>query len=334
MIALAPLALAPLALFALFAMLQAGTAPPQREVQMGVAVRPDTVTVGEPFLVTLRARAPRGATIVFPVGPDSSANSELVDPRVLRTNPDSAAVDQSASYRLVAWDTGRVLPKFADIRVTIGGVQRVLFVGGVRIHVRSVLPADTALRVPKLARDIVPATRPWWWWWPIAVAVLAAIGLIWLLLWWLRRRRRSGDGVDEDALVVAERQFARIDGLGLVEAGERGRFVALYVDVLREYLASRVRAASRSLTSTELLAQMRDERVVPVARLAPILAEADLIKFARRPVTADHARQIAQETRGIVRDVDASVKAAEAAEAEEAKRQEAKRQAAAPERAA
>lgn len=314
----------------LVVLLQGSAAPPQRDVQRGVTVRPDTVTVGEPFLLTVRARAPRGATIAFPAGPDSSAATELVDPRVVRENPDTAALDQSASYRMVAWDTGTVTANFADIRVTVGGRPRLVPVGAVRVYVRSVLPADTALRVPKLARDIVPAARPWWWWWPIAIAILAALALLWLLIWWLRRRRRRGAGTDEDALVVAEREFARIDGLGLVEAGERGRFVALYVDVLREYLASRVQAASRSLTSTELLAALRAEPTVPAPRLAPILAEADLIKFARRPVTADRARQIAQETRGVVRDVDAGIKAADAAKA--AKALEAKVQA--PERAA
>ncbi|HWC44670.1 MAG TPA: hypothetical protein VG868_01035, partial [Casimicrobiaceae bacterium] len=37
-------------------------------VEMGLSVRPAVVTVGEPFVVTLRVRAPLGADIGMPVG--------------------------------------------------------------------------------------------------------------------------------------------------------------------------------------------------------------------------------------------------------------------------
>ncbi len=51
------------------------------QVQMGVSVQPDTVTVGEHFVVRVRVRAPKGAEIGFPVGPDSGAAVEAVDPK-------------------------------------------------------------------------------------------------------------------------------------------------------------------------------------------------------------------------------------------------------------
>ena len=36
-------------------------------VRMGVAISPETVTVGLPFRVQLRLRAPRGSTMEFPI---------------------------------------------------------------------------------------------------------------------------------------------------------------------------------------------------------------------------------------------------------------------------
>lgn len=79
---------------------------PVPKVQIGVTVRPDTVTVGEPFTVLVRVRAPLGSAIAFPDGPDSGAVVEAVDPRTVRSAADSGAVDVTAAYRLVAWDTG------------------------------------------------------------------------------------------------------------------------------------------------------------------------------------------------------------------------------------
>ena len=91
-----------------------------------------------------------------------------------------------------------------------------------------------------------------------------------------------------------------IERLGLVDAGERTRYVTLVVDVLREYIAERVSGAPLSMTSTELLAVTQHARTLPHDRLLRILNEADLVKFARRPVSAERARDIGREARAIV----------------------------------
>lgn len=285
-----------------------GGAPPATggapRIQMGVRVLPDTVTVGEHFLVTVRVRAPRGAEIGFPVGPDSGLSVEAVDPRVIQRASDSTAVDETALYRLVAWDTGAAVAHLGAVVVSVGGMDRRFAVTGDSLYVQSVLPRDTALQVPKPARDILVAGRPWWHWLLLALAALALLGL---LFWWWRRRRRRTAAPGADPYEEARREFARVDALGLLEAGERGRYVALNIEVLRDYLAARVPAALRSLTSTELLEAVRGAPQVPAERLAPVLAEADLVKFARRQVTAERARDLARETRGVVEDVERAI---------------------------
>jgi hypothetical protein len=143
---------------------------------------------------------------------------------------------------------------------------------------------------------------------------LLALALLALLLWWWLRRRRHRPGPPPiDALQHAEREFARVERLGLLGAGERGRFVALMVEVLRDYLALRVPGAAPSLTSSELVRHLRTRRTMPVQRLATLLGEADLVKFARRPVTAERARELGQEARAIVHEVEQIVKREQAA---------------------
>jgi len=286
------------------AVAQAGAAragaPPQ--VQLGVTITPDTVTVGEPFRVLVRVRAPRGASIEFPAAPDSAAAVQALDPRLVRQLGDTAAVDQTAAYRLVAWDVGALGLGLDAVTVRANGVARTVALAPYTVFVRSVLPADSAQRVPKPPRDILADAPPWWRWWALAAALLALLGL---LAWWLWRRRRlraTGEPA-MDAYEHAQREFDRVEALGLVEAGERGRFVALVVEVLREYLARRVDGAQPSLTSTELLDAVRGNPAVPTERLAAVLADADLIKFARRPVSAERARELAREARAVVRDV-------------------------------
>ena len=268
-------------------------------VQMGVSVRPESVTVGDPFVVTVRIRVPRGASVVFPVGPDSAAAAELLDPRRMAASADSA--EFSATYRLAAWNVGEVPLALAPVEVRLGTQRRAVPLTAAAVFVRSVLPADSTQRAPKPPRPPIETPRSLWWLWLLALLALAL--LAWLIWRWMRRRDEAADAPAVDPYEAAEREFDRVARLGLVEAGERGRYVALVVDVMRDYLAHRVPGAPASLTSTELLGQVGGNASVPTARLAPLLAEADLVKFARRGVTAERAQAIGAEAREIVRHV-------------------------------
>jgi hypothetical protein len=267
----------------------------------------DTVRIGDPFTVAVRVRAPRGATIEFPAGPDSTSPVQLIDPRTVRTTADTAALDQTATYRLAAWDVGRQPIELGDVVVSGAGADRRVPLGRASVFVQSVLPADSSLRVPKPARPLIDQSLPRWWLW--ALVALAAALLALLLWWWLRRRRRDVAPVFEDPLAVAEREFARVEALRLIEAGERGRHVALMVDVLRDYLAARYGAAPLALTTSELSRALHRDDTVPLERLSRLLDEADLIKFARRPVTRERAMELGRECRVLVRGMDEVLKA-------------------------
>ena len=274
--------------------------PTASGVRIGVEIVPDTVTIGEPFAVSVRVRAPIGATIGFPDGPDTTHVVQAIDPPVVSTSGDTAAVDRTARYRVAAWDVGTQPIELGPLRIEVGGVAREAALPARAVFVRSVLPEDSAQRVPKPARGLWEFPQPWWLPWLIALLVATLVGL--LLWWWWRRRRRAVPvPVTADPYADAEVRFARVEALRLLEAGERGRYVALMLDVLREYLARRFPAASPALTSRELLAVLAPDRTVPGERLAALLHEGDLVKFARRPLTDERAAALGAETRAIVR---------------------------------
>lgn len=269
----------------------------QITVKAGVVVTPDTVRVGDPFRVTVGVRAPLGATIEFPKTTDSTSTVQSLDPVAVRTMPDTSVVEQFADYRVAAWDVAEQPIKLGAVVVRLGRASRTIQIAD-SVFVKSVLPADTALRVPKPARPLYEMSIFPWWLWALIAAAIIAIGL--LIWWWLRRRRRPPAPVIVDPFAHAESEFARIEGLGLLEAGERGRYVTLMVEVLRDYLAARYAEAALSLTSTELQRSVRELPHVPQDRLTRLLTDADLIKFARRPVSTDRAREIGREARAIV----------------------------------
>ncbi len=285
----------------------------QIAVKAGVTAAPDSVRIGDPFRVTVGIRAPRGASIEFPRTMDSASAVQSIDPVVVRTSPDTTVMEQYADYRVAAWDIGSQRLHLADVIVRYNGLERrVPLVGAV--FVRSVLPADSAQRVPKPPRALFEFSAFPWWLWLLIAALIIAIGL--LIWWWIRHRRKPAVAVVVDPFARAEAEFQRIEALRLIEAGERGRYVTLMVEVLRDYLAARYAAASLSQTTTELQRAVRDLSFVPQDRLVRVLTEADLIKFARRPVSSDRAREIGHEAHAIVsRDHEASQPSAQQAAA-------------------
>lgn len=283
-----------------FALLVAGSAVAgaQFPVDVRVNVEKDSVRVGDPFRIFINVVAPKGATIEFPEMLDSTATVQSIDPRTVFAQPDSNGFAQNAVYRVAAWDIGRQPIQLSDLVVRLGGRTRTIPIVGRAVFVVSVLPADSASRVPKPTRALFDDPFIPWWFWALLAAIVATLIGIW---WWWRRRRR-GEGAQEivDPYLRALRDFDRIERLGLVDAGERTRYVTLVVDVLREYVADRVSGAPLSMTSTELLGVTQHARTLPHDRMLRILNEADLVKFARRPVSADRARDIGREARAIV----------------------------------
>jgi len=268
-------------------------------VQAGAVITRDTVTVGEVLQLVVRVRAPRGATVNFPVAVDTLGAVQSLDPPTVRDGSDTLdATDRIATYRVAAWDVGLQPIRLAPVLVQTDDDERSVQLTLPSVFVASVLPADTALRIPKPARPLLPVPAPFpWWWLLLALAIVALV----LGLWWWRRRRARALPPPGDPYGDAEHAFDRIEKLRLVEAGEAGRHAALMTDVLRRYLSERVEHASLAHTSVELLAAVRGAAGVPYERLQRLLQEVDLIKFGAAAVTPAGARALGNEAREIVR---------------------------------
>ena len=274
-------------------------------VQLGARVTPDTVTVGQRFIVLLKVRAPAGASIQFPLVVDSAiaasptAAQIIGAPFVDSATTDSSGTIRAAAYRFAAWDVGPQPLGLGNIAVTVNGRTAYISLNSQTVFVRSVLPADTMLRQPKPPRaPIVLQPFNWLPWLALLAALLLAL-LLWRLWVWYRRRK----GTPLPPFETAEREFARIEAMRLIETDEPERHVALMTDVMRDYLAARVEGVQRSQTTSELLAGSAPIR--PYAGgLEQLLWNADLVKFARQRVTPDDAQALGAQARAIVRQVE------------------------------
>jgi hypothetical protein len=276
-------------------------AVPQRGALVSATVVPETVTVGQPFEVRIRVRAPKFATIHFPAVPDTADALEAVDPRAMEDAGDAELIDRTAIYRLVAWDVGRRTPKFANVTIGTSGTDQQYPVAIPPVIVTSLLPADSAARLPKDARD--PLAPPGELWKYLLLGSLLVGGIAW---YWLRRRKRRLLEAPRqiEPFVAAAASFDALDALELPAAGESGRHVIASVDVLRGYLARRFPDMRDSLTPQELERALAgsDLPVLP-QRLSALLDRESSLRFARAAVSADEALALGHESRQIVKDM-------------------------------
>lgn len=270
--------------------------------QVTARITPDSVGVGEPIMIELRVRAPLGTEIRFPAVPDSSEQVEPLDPRLVRDGSTSALVDRTAVYRLIAWDTGTRVIRFADITVSADGVEQRYRVNLPAFRVHPVLPADSVARVPRGPRSLLLVPG---WWWRLTVGGVVVIALA-ASAWRVWRRRRSvAKDPGPDAADEAATRFAHAERLGLLEAGEPGRFALTHLEVMREYLAQRFPQASLSKTGREVsLALTGAEFPILPDRVTDLLLRCEPIAFAGARVAESEAREIAVEARAIVADVE------------------------------
>jgi len=269
-------------------------------LKAGTLVRPDTVSVGDPFAFVVSVQVPGDARVEWPTITDSSAVVVMREPTRVRSSIKDGERVETATYELAAWDVGILPLKVPDAIVRYADKVERVPLSAARIVVKSVLPGDTTLHTPKPAKALFPRVLPWWQrWWP-AIAVLVAL----LLLWWLyKRRRHSTTARVRDAMDPYQRavhDFERIERLALVPAGERGRYVALAMEILRTYLSARIPEASLSRTTQELAVIVADDPRIPLDVLVGLSAEVDGIKYARLDVSAQRARDLAGDARTVV----------------------------------
>lgn len=270
-------------------------------VQMGYRVNPDTVIIAQPFNLFIKVLAPKGVRFEFPLGPDTTAHNgvrpiEIRGEKIVSMLGDTAV----ALYHLVAWDVGTQPLRFSDVKVAFQGQERTIPLGDATVFVKSVLPADTSLRIPKPARPLIvlPVFN-----WRLWAAILAAVITL-VLLWWAWRRYRNRPKPPIDPYVRAQQEFARIEARKLLEKEEHEDYVAAMADVVREYLAARVPGVRRSNTTSELLQAMHPRDGVE-SELPQLLDRADLVKFARAAVARDEAAKIGALAKEIVDHVEA-----------------------------
>jgi hypothetical protein len=238
----------------------------------------------------------------FPVLPDSGTRIEPLDPRRVTGSDTPDGIEQVATYRLIAWDTGSVAPPFGDVTLERDGrvTRYPVELGDLRIY--SVLPADSAAREPKPARaPLEGQTMPWRWF----VALALVLALAWVGWRRYRKAKAALATMDPGPLTRARNAFAHLRALDLSSAGEPGRHALAHLQVLRRYVGERWPAITPALTAQELETRLHEaEFPVLPERMVTLVAAVEPVAYAAAPIASGDAERIALESTTLVEDLE------------------------------
>jgi hypothetical protein len=286
--------------------------PPRQQVEQGavrVTLEADrrTMPIDGALRLTLTVEAPAGSVVTLP------AVADRLGPFLVASGSAPAASSAPSGrerwrqdYVLEAEGAGQmsVPPLAVTTREPADVAARTLATAPVAITVTSLLPAEVDFTAYKdIAPPVeLPRAGPRWLVWPAALVTLALAALA-LLLW--RRRRRSRPAAPRAELPHLQ-ALAELERLERRLPGDRPATEEFYVrlaDILRRYVARGFGLSAPTQTTEELLAAAATAGGPLAARsplIGTVLAQCDLVKFARHQPTPATAPGSLREARTFV----------------------------------
>jgi hypothetical protein len=280
-------------------------ASPEGEPQVVVNahLEPAAVKLGEPFDLVIELQRPSGETFELPSDIRGADVEVLATPqRALREQ--GGAIVETLRLKLAAYKLRDAHTPAIRLRSSRG---RDLEVAALPIKVVRAIDAEAVKEGPAEAQAPIALERfderP--------IALLVALALLGLAAWGfavLDRRRpalpeRLRPAAPERPYdQVALERLAQLERSPLIAQGDLEQFVDQVVDVMRWYLGKRYALGALDMTSSELVQALRrvlDANLEPAA-IDRILADADLVKFARAPTTTQACAQLVQSIRALI----------------------------------
>lgn len=296
------------ALMAMLAAAAAYAAPPN--VAVDTKVDRSDVTVGDVIKYTISAKHNPSVKINIPSISEKLGEFFVRNISTPKPRKQGDLIVDEVTYDITTYFTGDMKVPAVDISYTYKGDDgkektETITTEPLEIKVHPVSPENaTDIKDIKGPVDVPVGWRFYALWGGLAFAVLAAAVLT--ILYFTRWRKRAEDKAlqapPRPAHEVALERLKAIEEMDLVAEGKFKEYYDMVTGVLREYLGSRYTIDAMEMTSSELLrglaGSLKDLDLR--SRVASVLEEGDMVKFAKHLPDEDRARLALTETRTVV----------------------------------
>lgn len=275
--------------------------------RLDVQLSRQRVAIGEQVDLRVKVTSAKGAKVVFPdYGRQPLAEGlELLETSKVDTLATTNAREQqlSRTYQLMAFDSLRVSLPPVEVEVNGGKVQ-----SNSRLQLEVYIPPVDTTKADNLRPTHAPVVATWAWSPHLLLWAWGAFAMLLVLIALLMRqvahkpKMRKVKVVPPPAPELAANAAitAAMEGAMADDAAQKDFYIAL-TDALRHYLEERYGFEAMEMTSAEIIAALsQQEGSVPLEVVRPVLATADLVKFARYQSTPVERSRSVQQTREFV----------------------------------
>lgn len=263
---------------------------------VGASFVPSKVLLGDHFELVMEVEADKNYGVAFPeITPDFTEGriELLADGPIDTLSREGEAYHLRKNYRMICFEPANYRIDSLGVLYTDGVTIDTLFAAEPLELTVELMPVDTA---QKSIYDIKQPLKT-----PLVVEefggyVMAGIflgalvaSIVWLIANRRRRERVAEELPKEPAHVIAIRSLEILANQKLWQNGKIKEYYSRLTEILREYLSGRYGTGAMEMTTEEIVAAMRELglNTSHVARLAALLVESDLVKFAKHTPTEE-----------------------------------------------
>ena len=276
--------------------------PQAEDVTVQLLAPTGPFTVGDPIELNLQVTHPAGTQVILPQLAQTWGNLEVREQRPAQTTANAGGTLTTAQTIVATlFATGDFQTPLLAVTVSdVTGQLSQAVASPVALTIGSVLAAaDAELRDIKPQAELeIPAAIPYQA--LAAIGVVGVFAVLGLLLWRRRANRQPVDKRTPDQVVLDE--LAHIAGLNLPAAGRYAEHYAATADCLRTYLERQFALPAHDRTTLEITSALRTPpfAAANAQTLVTLLAECDLVKFAKVTPGVAAANALLDEARRFV----------------------------------
>ncbi len=276
-------------------------------IEVNSSVDTSNITIGDRIHYSITIKHARGLRVERPGEGMNLGQFEIKSYDFPKPQEKDGIVSEKFNFTISVFDTGHfVIPPFPVAYFPdSSSVYKIIKAGAIDIYVRSLLSGTDSLSLKDVKPPIdIPFD------WKFVYSMLAIVLMVLLAAWLGYRayKQKQEKGylfvpppkprpAHEIALEALDKLFAS----DLLQKGAYKKFYSDLSDILRGYIEGRYFVPAMEQTTTDILRDMAghiDEGLL--ARLARILHDADLVKFAKHVPTEERTQEIKTETRAFV----------------------------------
>lgn len=286
-----------------------------QEISVDADVDSSVITIGDPITYTFTVTYDPTLEIIEPhivsAIVDSAGCEILTDERLPIQTTEAGEIVREWNYTITKWTVEETkIPAIPVKYLTPDSVAHEVLSNPIFIRVVSVIaPGDTVKDIKGIKPQATIAKSYWYILWIILI-LMAIAGIVYGIYRWRKSREEEKPDIETytpsrppDEMAYAE--LDRIESLRLWETDELKEHYDLISDCIRRYIQGRYDVDALELTTYELsrkLPKIVEERHHWLM-IEELLAESDLVKFAKHKPeigfakrALDHARKIVKET--------------------------------------